>query len=28
LGVPAFGQYIARGLVILIAVYLDSSIRR
>ncbi len=28
LGVPSYGQYIARGLVILVAVYLDSSIRR
>ena len=28
LGVPAFGQYIARGLVILLAVYIDSSLRR
>jgi ribose transport system permease protein len=28
LGVPAYGQYIARGMVILVAVYIDSSIRR
>ena len=28
LGVPAYGQYIARGLVILVAVYVDSSLRR
>ena len=28
LGVPAYGQYIARGLVILVAVYIDSSLRR
>lgn len=28
LGVPAYGQYIARGLVILLAVYIDSSLRR
>ena len=28
LGVPAYGQYIARGMVILVAVYVDSSLRR
>jgi predicted ABC-type sugar transport system permease subunit len=28
LGVQAFGQYIARGMVILVAVYIDSSLRR
>jgi ribose transport system permease protein len=28
LGVQAFGQYVARGLVILVAVYIDSSLRR
>jgi len=27
LGVPAYGQYIARGMVILVAVYVDSSLR-
>jgi ribose transport system permease protein len=28
LGVPAYGQFIARGMVILVAVYVDSSLRR